>query len=234
MIFGNPKVTFTTYPDLYGIIPEPIPARSVLPDWFKKLKSFGNQELESPTIWPERTIKRCPPVLDAMVSGWLLPTPAEIELVINEDGSGVDWKTALNYSVIEPHSTEQIRGHPSLPRLPLKFINYWHMKTPPGWSTLFVSPLGRVNQYLEPMAGIVETDKYLEFVNFPSFLKPTGTTLIIPRGYPIVQAIPFKRGMDRKANIRAMTSKESDALELLRRKRTSQPSIYRETMWERK
>jgi len=234
MIFGNPKVTFTTHPDLYGIIPEPIPARSVLPDWFKKLKSFTSEDLESPTKWPTRSIKRCPPVLDAMVSGWLLPTPSEIEVVINEDGSGAEWKTDLNYSVIEPHSVDQIKGHPSLPKLPLKIMNYWHMKTPPGWSTLFVSPLNRQNKYHEPMAGVVETDKYLEFVNFPSFFKPTGTTFIIPRGYPVVQAIPFKRGMDRKADIRAMTPKESDALELLRNKRTSRPGIYRETMWERK
>ena len=108
------------------------------------------------------------------------------------------------------------------------------MKTPPGWSTLFVPPLNRVNEYFEPMSGVVETDKYLEFVNFPSFLKQTGTTFIIPRGYPVVQAIPFKRGFSRKADIRAMTPKESDALGLLRQKRTSHPSIYRETMWERK
>lgn len=234
MIFGSPKVTFTTYPDLYGVIPEPIPARSMLPDWFKKLKGFGHEELDDPTAWPSRSIKRCPPVLDAMVSGWILTTPAEMSIVVNEDGSGVEWRTDLNYNVIEDHDVGQIKGHPSLPRLPLKILNYWHMKTPPGWSTLFVSPLNRENKYFEAMSGVVETDKYLEFVNFPSFLKQTGTTFIIPRGYPVIQAIPFKRGFNRKADIRAMTPKESDALELLRRQRKSHPSIYRETMWERK
>lgn len=234
MIFGNPKVTFTTYPDLYGVIPEPIPARSMLPDWFKKLKGFGNEEPENPTYWPTRSIKRCPPVLDAMVSGWILTTPAEISFVVNEDGSGVEWHTDLKHSAIQDHKIEQIKGHPSLPRVPLKFLNYWHMKTPPGWSTLFVPPLNRENEYFEPMSGVVETDKYLEFVNFPSFLKKTGTTFIIPRGYPVAQAIPFKRGFNRKADIRAMTPKEVDALDLLRRKRDSQPSLYRETMWERK
>lgn len=234
MIFGNPKITFTTYPELYGVIPEPTPARSLLPEWFKKLKGFGSQEPENPTRWPMRSIKRCPPVLDAMVSGWILTTPAEIQVIVNEDGSGVEWHTDLNYSVIEDHKIEQIKGHPSLPRLPLKFMNYWHMKTPPGWSTLFVPPLNRENEYLEPMSGVVETDKYLEFVNFPSFLKKTGTTFVIPRGYPIVQAIPFKRGFRKKPEIRAMTPKEQDALRLLRDQRTSYPSIYRETMWERK
>jgi hypothetical protein len=234
MIFGNPKVTFTTYPELYDVIPEPVPARSMLPDWFKKLKGLSSLESENPSGWPDRSIKRCPPVLDAMVSGWILTTPAEMRVVINEDGSGVEWDTEFSHSVIEDHSIQQIKGHPSLPRLPLKIMNYWHMKTPPGWSTLFVPPLNRVNEYFEPMSGVVETDKYFEFVNFPSFLKHTGTTFIIPRGYPVVQAIPFKRGFSRKADIRAMKPRESDALELLRKKRTSHPGIYRETMWERK
>lgn len=234
MIFGNPKVTFTTYPELYGIIPEPIPARSMLPDWFKRLKGFVDEQPEQTRSFRKRTIKRCPPVLDAMVSGWILTTPAEMEVVINEDGSGVDWRSDFNHNVIEPHTIDQIKNHPSLPRLPLKIMNYWHMKTPPGWSTLFVSPLNRTNKYFEPLAGVVETDKYHEFVNFPSFLKPTGTTLLIPRGYPVVQAIPFKRGMDRKSDIRAMTEKELNALNQVRAKRTSQPSLYRETMWERK
>ena len=52
MIFGNPKVTFTTYPNLYGIIPEPVPARSVLPDWFKKLKNFGLRKQKTQLIGP--------------------------------------------------------------------------------------------------------------------------------------------------------------------------------------
>ena len=158
-----------------------------------------------------------------MVSGWILTTPAEIEIVVNEDGSGVEWNTSWDHSVIEDHSINQIRGHPSLPRLPLKIMNYWHMRTPPGWSTLLVSPLNRVHEYFEPMSGVVVTDKALEVVNFPSFLKSTGTTMIIPRGYPVVQAIPFKRGLDKKADIRAMTQKEYDALDLLRQKRNNRP-----------
>ena len=46
-------------------------------------------------------------------------------------------------SVIEPHDMIRLKGHPDLPKPPLKFINYWHMKTPPGWSTLFTPLLNR-------------------------------------------------------------------------------------------
>lgn len=234
MILSKPKVTFTTEPELYGIIPEPKPARSHIPDWFKKLKNFQHEDKDDSEVWPNRTIKRCPPFLDAMVSGYLMVTPAEIEIVVNEDGSGVDWRTDFFRGVIEPHENSQIKGHHGLPSPPLKFMNYWHLKTPPGWSTLFVPPLNRENNIIECMSGIVETDKYFEYVNFPSFIKQRGTTILLPRGYPIAQAIPFKRGMEKTAEIRAMNKKELVHLKKTRDKRSSHPSLYRETMWERK
>lgn len=234
MLFSKPKLTFTTEPELYDVIPPPKPARSHIPDWFKKLKNFTHEDKDRENDWPGRTIKRCPPFLDALVSGYLITTPAEIEIIVNEDGSGVEWNTDFNRDVIQTHSFPQIKGHPRIPCPPLKFLNYWHMRTPPGWSTLFVPPLNRENDIIEPMSGVVETDKYFEYINFPSFLKKTGTTILLPRDYPIVQAIPFKRGMDKKAEIRAMNEKELALLNKTRAKRRSHPSLYRETMWEKK
>ena len=37
MFFKKPEVLFRTDPELYGIIPEPVPSRSYIPDWYKKL-----------------------------------------------------------------------------------------------------------------------------------------------------------------------------------------------------
>lgn len=230
----KPRIIFTTEPELHGIIPEPLQARKVLPDWYKKLPMFSRDDQHRETHWPSRTVKRCPPVLDAMASGWILRTPAEIEIKITKDGTGVEWKTDFNRDVLQPHATEQIAGHPKDALPPLKFLNYWHMKTPPGWSTLFVNPINRENPIIDAIAGVVETDKYFEYINFPSFLKPQGTTFVIPRGYPIVQAIPFKRGINPKATIRPMSKKELAQLDSTRTLRTSHPSLYRDTMWEPK
>lgn len=232
-MFGHPKITFTTEPELFGFIPNPVPAGSHIPTWFKRLKNFAHEDPETQDGWPMRTIKRCPPFLDALRTGWLLTTPAEIEVKVSQDGSGVSWQTDFNRDVLQEHQITQIKGHPALPRLPLKFLNYWHLRTPKGWSTLFVPPLNRENEFHEPISGIVETDKYFEYINFPSFLKPVGTTFIIPSGYPIVQCIPFKRSKA-KAEVRAMNEKELEELDFTRRKRDCQPSLYRETMWEKK
>ena len=51
------------------------------------------------------------------------------------------------------------------------------------------------------MSGIVETDKHLACVNFPSFVTKEDGSYIIPQGTPIVQAIPFKRDFSKKAEI---------------------------------
>ncbi len=225
----KPKTRFTTEPDLRDIIPEPTPARKSLPEWFKKLPNFSEND-----GWKSRTIKRCPPVLDAMSAGYILSTPAEMELRISDDGRVVDWKCDFFRPVIEAHEQSQVTDNPNAPKPPLKFLNYWAIETPPGWSTLFVNPLNRENEMIDAIPGIVETDKYYEYINFPSFLKIKGCSVIVPRGYPIVQAIPFKRAMDKKATIETMSDKDLARLKSTRDRRSSQPSLYRETMWERK
>jgi hypothetical protein len=227
----KPKTRFTTEPALYDIIPKPIPARHMLPDWFKKLAPFTEKD---DTKWLNRTIKRCPPVLDALSTGYILTTPAEIELIISDEGDLVEWRCDFIRPVIEAHHETQITGNPNLPKPPLKFLNYWAIETPKGWSTLFVNPLNRDNSIIDAMSGIVETDKYFEYINFPSFLRVKGKTITIPRNYPIVQAIPFKRGMDKRATIEPMGVEDLKRLGHTRDRRSSQPSLYRETMWERK
>ena len=205
----------------------------MMPDWFKKLPNFTNKGKEA-TSWPGRTIKRCPPFLDALSTGYIIGTPAEMELKVSMDGRVVEWQSDFCRKVLESHTQEQIAGNPSFPKPPLKFLNYWAMQTPRGWSTLFVNPLNRDNDIIDAISGIVETDKYYEYINFPSFLKIKGTSIILPRGYPLVQAIPFKRGLDKKALIEKMSAKDLLTLQKTRTKRTSQPSLYRDTMWEKK
>ena len=229
MIFRrDPKITFTTYPHLKDIIPDPVPARTVMPEWFKRLKPFVNDNPK------DRTIKRCPPFIDILQTGWLIGAPADIYINITNNGADVEWQTDFTETVFEEHSHAQIVGHSKIPKPPLKFINYWQITTPPGWSCMFVPPVNRDLQYFEAISGIVDTDKYFEYINFPGFLIPTEGTIMIPRGEPIVQVIPFKRGFSKKAEIRAMNQKELDKLDLTRRRRSSKNSLYRDTMWVKK
>lgn len=70
------------------------------------------------------------------------------------------------------------------------------IKTPPGYSCLFVSPLNNKDDRFEIISGIVDTDTYENFINFPIVIngdKYPNLETTIERGTPYVQIIPFKR-----------------------------------------
>ena len=79
----------------------------------------------------------------------------------------------------------------------IKILSPWLIKTPPGYSCLFVPPLNHVNLPFRPLSGVVDTDKYSKLpINFPSIpqeIPEKQQTKIIPAGTPIVMVIPFKR-----------------------------------------
>jgi len=74
-----------------------------------------------------------------------------------------------------------------------KFINKWLIKTPPGYSCLFIKPMNRVETRFDIIAGIVDTDDYVNTINFPFILNKKDEQFLIKKGEPMVQVIPFKR-----------------------------------------
>jgi hypothetical protein len=185
------KISFLCQPSDLGVIAEPRPAKAVLPDWFRRI----------PAVDPEHvgardnalTIKRCMPFLDALTTGWVLPLAAEVRLEIKNGGKDVECGWEFDRVMVSNHSPHQVAGHPHAPRPPCKFHNYWAIRTPPGWSCLFVPPLNRPNGVFEAVSGIVDTDTYSAHIHFPFFpIGPDGVH-IIEKGTPLVQIFPFRR-----------------------------------------
>jgi Family of unknown function (DUF6065) len=75
----------------------------------------------------------------------------------------------------------------------MKFHNPWTIRTPKGWSCLFVPPLNRPNGVVEVLSGVVDTDVYVSPVNFPFVALAEDGVHTLPKGTPLVQAIPFRR-----------------------------------------
>ena len=72
----NPaNLIFRCVGELAAILPPPIPAVQGLPEWFKAMpqKSF-NTVLQSES----QTVKRCPPFIDAMTYGFLIPLACDL------------------------------------------------------------------------------------------------------------------------------------------------------------
>ncbi|MGL5114414.1 MAG: DUF6065 family protein [Beijerinckiaceae bacterium] len=225
-IQNKPCLEFLCAPEDRGVIAEPMLAKANLPDWFRKLPAVdgGVQSATNNGL----TIKRCMPFLDAMMTGWLLTLGATVRLDISNEGRQVDAGWEFDKTMVSNHGAYQIAGHPQAPRPPMKFHNYWTIKTPPGWSCLFVQPMNRHGLPVEIISGVVDTDTYASLINFP-FIATGGDGLhIIEKGTPIVQVIPFRRDdATIEAKIGVETSEEANERQRILRSTMAGEGWYR-------
>jgi len=177
-------------------IDQPKPASKFLPDWYKNTKSYINEE-KKPTGdgTTAATIKRCMPVLDAITAGYIITLPADVYVSLreNEEGKKEQFFEWSNLGLISFHPITQAPEHPMVkPHAYPKFNNPWAIKTPKGYSTLFVQPMHRESTFTI-LPGIVDTDIYTAPVNFPFVVNDPDFEGFIPQGTPIAQVIPIKR-----------------------------------------
>jgi hypothetical protein len=229
----GPKLEFVCHPEDFGVIPAPYPARKAIPDWFRMIPPVLRPGLE------QSTVKRCPPFLDALVTGWIIPLAADVEITSNEDASFIEYSWKFHRTMIENHSKDQVTTdkcpapHHSQP--PMKWLNYWAVKCPPGYSLLFTPPLNRPDPRFEAFSGIVDADGYFEFINFPFIWKQPNFHGIVEAGTPIAQVVPIKRStMIKTATVRSMSAEDESEIEKTRARRRSHLSLYRDQIWERK
>jgi hypothetical protein len=178
-----------------GGIPEeyaPKPASKYIPDWYKNLESYLNGSKRPDGQGASlATAKRCMPIFDAISAGYIIVSPADVYVSQREGQPYFEW---ANFGLISFHPKEQAPEHPhrngaeSFP----KWNNYWAIKTPKGYSTMFVAPFHRESVF-SILPGVVDTDNYTAPVNFPFTLNDPKFEGLIPAGTPIAQAIPFKR-----------------------------------------
>ncbi|BCH16475.1 DUF6065 family protein [Mesorhizobium sp. L-2-11] len=221
------SIRFSCRPEDHGVIAPPVAAKTVLPDWFRKLPPVDQQQASATNNG--LTVKRCMPFLDAMTTGWILPLAATVRLEIKDGGSAVDAGWEFDRVMVSNHGAHQVAGNPKEPAPPCKFHNYWSIRTPPGWSCLFLPPLNRPAQPFECVAGIVDTDTYAAHIHFPFFATVPDGLYVIEKATPLVQVIPFRREDSAlKAEIGAETGAEA----------TERETVYRNTIasegWYRK
>ena len=169
--------------------PVPLPAARGIPEWMKEMSPQAPAEL---TRFRETsTVKRCMPFLDAMTCGYVIPVCADIQFFLRDEHH-------LEIETTEPmigtQNPAQILESPMADSPVFKFNNVCLIKTPPGYSTLFLPLLNQFTLPFQILAGLVDTDTYYQQVNFPSIcrMKP-GERFHLKKGTPIAQAIPMKR-----------------------------------------
>lgn len=190
-IMPTPMIEFVCADKHFGKVPEPVPAKKVMPTWYKAMprtNTVGGTEV--------RTIKRCLPFFDVLTTGWVLLLAADTILEIKDSGSVVSSiyidEGEFKYGpTIEFHHKTQIGDHPAKVQ-PAKFLNPWTIITPPGISCLFMPPAGQDHNIFSVLPAIVDTDKYKSPVNLP-FLPVSDGKFLLKAGEPLAQVIPFRR-----------------------------------------
>lgn len=217
------------------VLPEfyPAPAKQFIPDWYKQTPSFhhGKKEVQVDGT-TSHTIKKCVPVFDAITAGYIIPTWADI-YVRKDDAGNIQMFPSGNFMQLESHPLEQAPLHPKVntPQIP-KFNSPWGIKTPKGYSCLFIPPMHQPNPYFSILEGIVDTDVYTIPVLFPFVLKDLNFEGIIPAGTPMAQVIPFAREDWR---MRFGTEREvEDSKEVSKKLFSKWFDKYRNFWWHRK
>ena len=138
----NKKIIFCAEKKhMVDIWPHPVPASKVIPDDYKKLNSFTDGNVMSPTV------KKCIPFLDSLTAGY----------IIRFDQDYVVQPVGDDFSIFPATKSDDDVDFHSYQQLPEsykkmagqnagKFINKWLIKTPPGYSCLFVPPMNRIEK----------------------------------------------------------------------------------------
>jgi hypothetical protein len=206
------EIEFSAHEDYFALKEDyPEPAKFNIPEWYKKL----DHEIFN------RTVKGCMPFLDSLTAGYILKMTQDLHIrhnVDNHNEKGEIIKDSFQTyalhdcfthlmskwvnlnSGIEVHNPKQLEGSPLVEKnknLPFyKILNPWKIKTPPGYSCLFVPPLNNSDDRFSIIPAIVDTDTFPNEMNFPIVINGDKYPVLettIKKGTPFVQVIPFKR-----------------------------------------
>jgi hypothetical protein len=246
----NKEIEFSAHEDYFALKEDyPTPAKFNIPEWYKNLEH---------TIF-KKTVKGCMPFLDTLTSGYLLKMPQDFNVRHNTENKnekgeifkdsfqtfglhdqsqllhakGINLNSSLDY-----HLIKQLEGSPLIEKnknLPFyKIMNPWKIKTPKGYSCLFVPPLNNSDDRFSIIPGIVDTDTFPNEINFPIVINGDKYPILettIKKGTPYVQIIPIKRDswkmiVKSRAQKEIQNSRLFYGLKLL--------NIYKEKYWNKK
>lgn len=223
-------LTFRCPAELDGILPPPVPASAALPDWLRTMPAQAFDEISGREI---NTVKRCPPFVDAMTSGYLIPLMCDLRFesgeIVWDNEIPPGGAVAFARAPIGFHPAAQVTGTPlfEADRFLIKFHNLWTIRAPEGYAVLFTHPVNRLDLPFTTLTGLVDCDRYHDnWVHFPAHWHDPDYTGVLSKGTPIAQCMPVKRE-SWSADIAAMSEEETRRAHELTTAVNREASLYR-------
>jgi hypothetical protein len=191
------RIIFRCDPALADALSRPVPARGALPDWLRKMPAQARSEIHGRDI---RTVKQCPPFVDAMAYGFMILLPCDVSV----DRGGFSW----NWDIAKPATS----GHPRAPlsfhvasQFPgapfardgaaaIKFNSFWTIELEQGWSLFATHPVNRDDLPFRLVSGLVDADRFHDGgINFPAIWTQADFSGTLPKGTPVAQCFAVPR-----------------------------------------
>jgi hypothetical protein len=188
--------------DEYGweVADRPYPASQSVPDWWKAMVPYtkgpnnpDGKKLIVSNFESNASPKKCVPMLDAMLSGYIIPLWSDVQVRnVEQNRKSLTWRARGN--VFEEHGFDAANVETPIgySNQVFKFMNRWRIITPKGYSCLITQPFGYRQTGVQAIPAIVDTDiSSLEIL--PPVWFAEDFEGILEAGTPMVQVTPFKR-----------------------------------------
>jgi hypothetical protein len=191
------RVIFRCDPALIDYLPKPVLARSALPDWLRAMPAKAHSDIHGRDI---RTVKQCPPFIDAMAYGFLILLPCDVSV----DRGAFSWAWDIPAPLTQGHPraplsfhvAEQFAGAPfaEAKQAALKFNSFWTVELDEGWSLFATHPVNRDDLPFRLLSGLVDADRFHDGgINFPAVWTQPEFSGVLPKGTPVAQCFAVPR-----------------------------------------
>jgi hypothetical protein len=191
------RIVFRCDPAIEHELIRPVAARAALPDWLRTMPRTGFSDVHGQDV---RTVKQCPPFVDAMSHGFIIPLPCDV--TVHDGVLSWDWDhPPLNVeahprSPVSFHVPAQVEGTPFYdPDVSIvKFNSFWTIELEPGYSLFATHPVNRADLPFRLLTGVVDSDRFTDVgILFPAVWTDANFKGVLPRGTPIAQCFPILR-----------------------------------------
>ena len=192
------RMTFRCDPALADHLPRPVPARTALPDWLRAMPASADSDIHRREI---RTVKQCPPFVDAMAYGVMILLPCDI--AVDRGTFSWDWDIPAPATAGHPraplsfHVAAQFAGAPFArgDKAAIKFNSFWTIECDPGWSLFATHPVNRDDLPFRLVSGLVDADLFHDGgINFPAVWTEPEFSGVLKKGTPVAQCFAVPRG----------------------------------------
>jgi len=223
-------ITFRCDPALIDLLPAPVPASQALPDWLRSMPAKAYSDTHERSI---RTVKQCPPFVDAMAYGFIIRLPCDVR--VERGVFAWDWDLppltvdGQPHSPLSFHAPAQVEGTPlHAPAAALiKFNSFWTIELEAGWSLYATHPVNRNDLPFRLLTGLVDADRFNDAgINFPAAWTDRDFCGVLEKGTPIAQCFAVPRAPI-ALKVEAFSDEKAQAYSTTVARVLAGPGVYR-------